>query len=61
MYDWLHSWFHIDAIGNPIFIGGLTERPLKLAGVRNYITLFYMDIVTYPHPYPDAGLFNMCY
>ena len=26
-----------------------------------YIPLFYVGVITYPRPYPDAGLTNSCW
>ena len=28
--------------------------------MSNYTPLFYMDVITYPRPDPDAGLANIC-
>ena len=37
----------------------LTAIEVK-ACVSNYISLFHMDVITYPCPNPDAGLANLC-
>ena len=39
--------------------GNLTKPTLKL-GMSNYLTLFYIDMITYPCPNLNVGAGNLC-
>ena len=30
------------------------------AWMSNYISLFYVDVIAFPFPYPNTGLHNLC-